>query len=211
MASATPLKLANNYVPTQFQAGDFVATANGGTGQTTASTGDLLLGSGGSWTRLGIGSSTNVLTVSGGTAVWAAPANVNFLILASQTNANGGSVVIGAPVYATGTANHIDKAEANAFSTAQCIGLVFDTSIASAAAGNVITVGQLTATTGQWDAVAGTTGGLTSGTIYYLSDSSAGTLTSTAPNTAGHFVIPVVEGISTTIGRLISPFQPFGL
>jgi len=58
--------------------------ANGGTGQTTASaafnalspvttTGDLIVGNGtNSATRLGIGSTGQVLTVSGGTATWAA-------------------------------------------------------------------------------------------------------------------------------------------
>ena len=58
--------------------------ANGGTGQTTAgaafnalspitSTGDLIVGNGAnSATRLGIGTNGYVLTVSGGTAVWAA-------------------------------------------------------------------------------------------------------------------------------------------
>ena len=60
--------------------------ANGGTGQTTAgaafnalspvtSTGDLIVGNGAnSATRLGIGTNGYVLTVSGGTAVWAASA-----------------------------------------------------------------------------------------------------------------------------------------
>jgi hypothetical protein len=60
--------------------------ANGGTGQTTAgaafnalspitSTGDLIVGNGtNSATRLGIGTNGYVLTVSGGTAVWAASA-----------------------------------------------------------------------------------------------------------------------------------------
>jgi hypothetical protein len=61
--------------------------ANGGTGQTTAgaafnalspitSTGDLIVGNGtNSATRLGIGTNGYVLTVSGGTAVWAAGAS----------------------------------------------------------------------------------------------------------------------------------------
>jgi len=66
--------------------GTTIAIANGGTGQTTASaafnalspittTGDLILGNGtNSATRLGIGTNGYVLTVSGGTAVWAAAA-----------------------------------------------------------------------------------------------------------------------------------------
>jgi len=63
--------------------GTAVGVAYGGTGQTTASagfnalspvtsTGDLIVGNGtNSSTRLGIGSTGQVLTVAGGTAVWA--------------------------------------------------------------------------------------------------------------------------------------------
>ena len=211
MANVTPLKLANTYVVTQFQTGDTVGTANGGTAQTTATTGDILLGSGGVWTRLGIGSSTQVLTVSGGTTAWAAPASSTQLILGSQTNANGSAIVICEPVFKNSTANQVDKAKADAFSTTQVLGLVFDTSIASAAAGSIVIEGQLTATTGQWDAIAGTSGGLAAGTIYYLSAGTAGRLTATAPSTAGQFVVPVVLGISTVIGRLLSPFIPLGV
>jgi len=66
--------------------GTSIAIANGGTGQTTAgaafnalspitTTGDLILGNGtNSATRLAIGTNGYVLTVSGGTAVWAAAA-----------------------------------------------------------------------------------------------------------------------------------------
>jgi hypothetical protein len=66
--------------------GTAIGIAYGGTGQTTASagfnalspittTGDLILGNGtNSATRLGIGTNGYVLTVSGGTAVWAAAA-----------------------------------------------------------------------------------------------------------------------------------------
>jgi hypothetical protein len=64
-----------------------LAIANGGTGQTTAAagfnalspvttTGDLIVGNGtNSSTRLGIGSTSQVLTVVGGTAAWATPAS----------------------------------------------------------------------------------------------------------------------------------------
>jgi hypothetical protein len=62
----------------------------------------------------------------------------------------------------------------------------------------VQTDGILSATTGQWDAVAGTTGGLTKDVIYYLSAATAGLLTSTAPSSAGQFVKKIGVGISTT-------------
>jgi hypothetical protein len=58
--------------------------------------------------------------------------------------------------------------------------------------------GFLTATTGQWDAVTGQTGGLTPGALYYLSVATAGKLTLTATETVGEFVERVGKAVSTT-------------
>jgi hypothetical protein len=82
--------------------GTAVGVAYGGTGQTTASagfnalspvtsTGDLIVGNGtNSSTRLGIGSTGQVLTVSGGTATWAAAASGSGTVTSvSVTTANG--------------------------------------------------------------------------------------------------------------------------
>jgi hypothetical protein len=82
--------------------GTAVGIAYGGTGQTTASagfnalspvtsTGDLIVGNGtNSSTRLGIGSTGQVLTVSGGTATWAAAASGSGTVTSvSVTTANG--------------------------------------------------------------------------------------------------------------------------
>lgn len=115
----------------------------------------------------------------------------------SLTNSESGSVVIGAPVYCS-TAGHFLKARANSSSTKNVIGLVADASIAASAAGKVQAAGVLTATTGQWDAVAGTTGGLTAGTKYYLSAATAGLLTATAPSTRGQYIKEIGEALSTT-------------
>jgi hypothetical protein len=120
--------------------------------------------------------------------------NVEFLQL---TNGNAGSLVIGEPVYASGN-DQVDKARANAVGTVNVIGLVADTSISTGVTGGIQTDGVLTATTGQWDTVAGTSGGLTANTIYYLSSSTAGRITSTAPTTAGEFVQQIGIAISTT-------------
>ena len=117
--------------------------------------------------------------------------------LVSLTNNNAGSIVIGMPVYSA-DANDVDKAQANAVGTVEVIGLVQDTSIATAASGFIQTDGVLTATTTEWDAVAGTTGGLTAGAIYFLSAATAGNLTETAPTTAGQFVLRVGKALSTT-------------
>ena len=113
------------------------------------------------------------------------------------TNGNAGSIVICTAVYASG-ANTVDKAKANAVGTTNVIGLVYDATIVAAASGGVLMDGILSATTGQWDAVAGTTGGLTRDTIYFLSSATAGLLTATAPTSVGEFVVSVGIAISTT-------------
>lgn len=127
----------------------------------------------------------------------------------SLTNNNVGAIVIGMPVYSD-DANDVDKAQADAVATVEVVGLVQDVSIAAAASGFIQTDGVLTATTTQWDAVAGTTGGLTAGSIYYLDETTAGNLTETAPTTTGQFVLRVGKALSTTEME-ISVSQPIKL
>ena len=113
-------------------------------------------------------------------------------------NGETAAVTVGTPVYVS-TANTFKKAQGNALGTADALGIVKDASIAAGATGNVQTDGQITATTAQWDVATGQTGGLTPGATYYLSATSAGQLTSTAPTNAGQFVLKIGKGISTTI------------
>lgn len=115
----------------------------------------------------------------------------------AKTNDNAGAVVIGAPVYQKSNGN-VDKARANAQGTVQVVGLVADVSIAAAGSGNIQTDGVLVATTGQWDAVTGGSGGLTPGSPYYVDAGTAGMLTATAPATASQFVVRVGLALSTT-------------
>ncbi len=115
----------------------------------------------------------------------------------SLTNGNAGSIVIGMPVYSDAN-DSVDKAKADAVATVEVLGLVQDTSISAAAAGFIQTDGVLTATTGQWDAVTGDAGGLTAGTVYYLDQTTAGLLTTTAPTTVSQFVVRVGKALSTT-------------
>lgn len=117
--------------------------------------------------------------------------------IVSLTNDNAGSIVIGAPVYSSSTAS-VDVAQADAIGTADVIGLVADTSIASAAAGNIQTNGILTATTGQWDTITGDAGGLTFNTTYFLDPDNVGKLTDTAPSLDGDVVTRVGKALSTT-------------
>jgi hypothetical protein len=64
----------------------------------------------------------------------------------------------------------------------------------------VATAGSMTATTAQWDAVAGTSGGLVANTTYWLSTATAGSITSTPPSTG--WVQPVGIAASATVLRI---------
>ena len=113
------------------------------------------------------------------------------------TNANAGAIVIGTPVYAS-AAGSVNKARANAAATSVVVGLVTDTTVATTGAATIRTAGPLVATTTQWDAVTGQSGGLTFGASYYVDPATAGKLTSTIPTTVTQFVAQVGVAVSTT-------------
>lgn len=116
----------------------------------------------------------------------------------SVTNGeSSAALTIGMPVYAS-AADSVKRAQANAKSTSLLAGLVYDSSIAAGAAGNIAQSGVLVATTAQWDAVAGTTGGLVFNTNYFLDPANPGKITSTVPTTVGQCNVLVGRAISTT-------------
>lgn len=121
----------------------------------------------------------------------------------SFTNGEASAIAIGRAVYCS-AAGAVKLANANAGSTTVVVGLVKDTSIASAAAGAIANAGFLEATTGQWDAVTGQTGGLTFGVAYYLDNATAGKITSTPP--ASGYVVSIGVAMSTT--KLAINIQP---
>ncbi len=124
-------------------------------------------------------------------------ADVAEIDLIEVNNGNAGTIDICQAVYIDGN-DSVDLAKADAAGTMDMIGLVKDVTIVSSADGMVQTDGILAATTGQWDAVTGDTGGLTAGTVYYLDASTAGFITSTAPITVSQFVVQLGRAISTT-------------
>jgi hypothetical protein len=87
------------------------------------------------------------------------------------------------------------KAVANADATSKAIGFT-SAGIASSASGAVCTSGEISATTAEWDAVTGQTGGLTFGAMYFLDNTTAGKINSTAPSSG--YVVPVGQAMSTT-------------
>jgi len=107
------------------------------------------------------------------------------------------ALVIGAPVYVS-AASTAKRAQANAASTARVVGLWVDITTSASSSGNCAVGGRVTATTAQWDAVAGTSGGLVANTVYYLDPANLGKLTATAPTTVGQLVVAVGLAFSST-------------
>jgi len=126
--------------------------------------------------------------------------------IVQQTNDESTPLVIGTPVY-NDVGDGVKKAKADNASTVELVGLVFDVSAVSGAPVNVLTSGVLKATTAQWDAIFGTTGGLTPKTKYFLSDATAGAGTATAPTANGSYVVEIGRAISTTELLLSAPFS----
>lgn len=100
------------------------------------------------------------------------------------------------PVYASSGTN-VDKAQADAQSTIRVSGLAAE-AIAMSTTGDILYDGIMVATTGEWDAVTGETGGLTPGANYFLDASTAGMLTQTPPSSTGEFVVRVGHALSAT-------------
>lgn len=134
------------------------------------------------------------ITISG--QVISAPGSGGGGTVVLASNSSGSSIVQGAPVYVSG-AGAMAPARANGFSTAGVLGIA-NALVAPSATGGVVVTGPLVLTTAEWDAVVtGESGGLTSGTLYFLDSAAAGKLTATAPSTPGQVV--------TLIGRALSP------
>lgn len=118
--------------------------------------------------------------------------------LLTRTNGNAGAIVKGTPVYAS-TASAVDKARANAIGTSTVLGLVANTTVATGASASIQTDGVFSfASTTEVDAVAGTTGGFSVGTFYFLDSSTAGNITSTAPSSNPNCVTNLGCAVSTT-------------
>lgn len=112
------------------------------------------------------------------------------------TQTAAATLIAGNAVY-NDAAGSVQKGRANAAGTSKLLGLA-TAAISSAATGTIQVNGVLALTTGEWDALAGTTGGLTAGTTYYLSAATAGLLTATAPSTVSQLVVVVGVALSTT-------------
>lgn len=100
-------------------------------------------------------------------------------------------------VLATGLAG---LSRGNAAGTAPVAGIA----VQAAAIGDPVYLrysGPVTLTTDQWDAIAGTEGGLVVNDYYYVSSAAAGFLTSTKPSAGGTFATAV--GLAIAAGTLL--------
>ena len=112
----------------------------------------------------------------------------------TKTNNTGNSLVVCTPVYIS--SNSVIPARADNQATSEAAGLVAGTA-ADTQPVDVNVDNILVATTAEWDAVTGQTGGLTPG-IYYLSKDTAGRMTATAPDDDGEFVVRLGRALSAT-------------
>ena len=110
---------------------------------------------------------------------------------------------IGTPVYFDAGAS-CKRAKADAVGTTKVMGVVSDPAgIVNGFLGHIQLNGLLqVANTGDWDTITGGSGGLTASTMYYLSPTTAGKLTSTKPTTVGEFIVPVGRGLNPSIMQL---------
>ncbi len=113
------------------------------------------------------------------------------------TNNSGGTVNKCMAAYVKGD-DLFGLASANSSTLSVFAGLVYEDTVNAGDLANIQYTGPLTATTAQWDAVTGETGGLVAGTVYYLSPTTSGNITLNVPDTVGQYIQPVGIALNTT-------------
>ncbi len=108
-------------------------------------------------------------------------------------NGEAASILPGGVVYISSDST-IKYAQADSILTKDAIALCIS-EIISSESGIVQTDGTLTLTITQWDLVTGDTGGLIPGTVYFLSETTNGRITKTAP--INGYVVKIGVAIST--------------
>lgn len=132
---------------------------------------------------------------SGTTAEWANDEHTAFVV----TQVSHGLAVADA-VYVN-TSGSFLKAQANLASTGQAVGVVG--LVVSPDVFVLHVNGKITASTSDWDLRTGDLGGLASGTIYYLSDSTPAGFSTVAPTTVGTVVLPLLLAVSSTTALVL--------
>ena len=131
--------------------------------------------------------------------IGALAARYNFV----ATNNNGGTINKCQAVYIDAN-DSVKLAISNNSYYHKFAGLVSDDSSGNGNTVNIQYASSLTATTAQWDVATGCSGGLIPGSIYYLSDSVAGKISTTPPTTNGKYVMPIGIAFDTTEMEIFS-------
>lgn len=113
-------------------------------------------------------------------------------------NGETSSISIGTPVFLS--SGQFFLANATFLSKSRPVGLILEPTLASGISGFAQTTGVFSATTTQWDAITGGSGGLIPGP-YYLSITS-GKLTTTPSTTVGMYIVEVGLALSQTKMRI---------
>lgn len=113
----------------------------------------------------------------------------------SFTNGSGSTIGKFKAVYVS-AADTVNNAIANSIGTTKAIGFTLASATNGAAVDVALSGSIMSGTTGEWDAVTGQGGGLTTGALYFLSNTTSGNITTTAPTTG--FLLPVGIAKSTT-------------
>jgi len=159
---------------------------NGGTGATSFSAGGVCLGAGTSPLTSLLGTTTgDVLTWSGTAWTSAAAGGGSSSAVTKSITQTSHGFSVGNWVYYNGTAYALSKADADA--TSDVVGVV--SAVANSNTFTLLTAGYVTGLSG-----------LTAGSAHYLSDATAGAITSTAPTTVTHVNKPVLLADSTSSG-----------
>lgn len=126
-------------------------------------------------------SADNVLSVAidvvSAVAAGAAAGNTYLTLQNNDTSALSAGIV----VYGGASAATMLRGDAAAVATRQVIGFVTNSAIAVSASGTVQTGGVISLASASWDERTGDTGGLVPGTIYYVTSSTPGQISKTAP------------------------------
>lgn len=112
----------------------------------------------------------------------------------SASNEEDTTITEGQVVYISNSGN-VKLATSAAQASARAVGFVKDTSISSASSGTIQTSSVFAKA--DWTGIADSTT-LTAGSIYFLSDTTPGSITTTAPITSGSYITKVGVAISTT-------------
>lgn len=131
-----------------------------------------------------------------GTGIVTVKAQTGAGSIVTLQNVDTVTITKGQPVYLFGNGT-IKLARANGWPQTVVLGLA-RASIAPTASGEIQQHGILEATTTEWDAVTGQTGGLTPTTAYFLDKNTAGMMNVNAPVAQYNYVMPLGYAVSLT-------------